>query len=113
MSGLPLVAIKTLVDSRIPSIIAEGDALVAKAVTVTANNVVYRAAKSSRVRTGNMRGGWQQQAIDRHTRRVFNDVHYTIYNEYGTIYMSAQPMLGPAIELETPLFHNRVRLAYR
>lgn len=106
-----MIAVQAIVRSRIPEIIAVGDAQVARAVGVTANNVQYLAASLSRVDTGNMRGGWQVDG-GRFQKRVFNNVHYTVYHEYGTIYMSAQPMLGPAVEHELPLFVERVRLAY-
>lgn len=106
-----ITGVQAIVRSRIPTIIATGNERVARAVAITANNVQYLAASLSRVDTGNMRGGWQVDGT-MFAKRVFNNVHYTIYNEYGTIYMSAQPMLGPAVEHELPLFHERVRLAY-
>ncbi len=106
-----ITRVQAIVKSRIPEIIAVGDARVARAVGVTANNVQYLAASLSRVDTGNMRGGWQVSG-GKFTKRVFNNVYYTIYHEYGTIYMSAQPMLGPAVDHELPLFADRVRAAY-
>lgn len=106
-----ITGVQTIVKSRIPEIIATGNEKVAAAVGITANNVQHLAMSASRVDTGNMRGGWQVDGT-RFAKRVFNNVHYTIYNEYGTIYMSAQPMLGPAVDQELPLFHERIRLAY-
>jgi HK97 gp10 family phage protein len=44
---------------------------------------------------------------------VFNPVQYTVYNEYGTIYMSAQPMLRPAIEEVRPQFEKELAALYR
>lgn len=52
----------------------------------------------SRVATGNMRAGWQGMMVSANEGVVFNLVSYTIFNEYGTVYMSAQPMLRPAVE---------------
>ncbi len=106
-----MIGFATIVRSRIPHIIAASDALVAEAVAVTANNIRFEAARRSRYDTGNMRGGWQVDGT-KYEKRVFNNVHYTIYNEYGTVRMSAQPMLGPAIDQELPLYHERVRRAY-
>lgn len=106
-----ITTVHAIVKSRIPTIIAVGNERVAAAVAITANNVQYIAAHLSRVDTGNMRGGWQVSG-GRFAKRVFNNVHYTVYHEYGTIYMSAQPMLGPAIEAELPKFQQRVRAAY-
>lgn len=104
-------SVHAIVRSRIPQIIATGNERVATAVAVTANNVHYTAAMLSRVDTGNMRGQWQVDGT-KYEKRVFNNVYYTIYHEYGTIYMSAQPMLGPAVEQELPHFQKRIAQAY-
>jgi HK97 gp10 family phage protein len=65
-----------------------------------AGRIVDEAQRRSRVRTGTMRDGWTAERTGAYEYTVFNDVPWTVYNEYGTRYMSAQPMLGPAVELE-------------
>lgn len=107
-----MIGYTTILKSRIPEIIAVGDAKVAEALAVTANNILYTCVALSRVDTGNMRAGWETQQQSKFSHIVFNNVHYTIYNEYGTVHMAPQPMLGPAIEQELPLLLQRVRAAY-
>lgn len=43
---------------------------------------------------------------------VANEVEHTIYNEFGTINMTAQPMLTPSVEEATELFHRAMAQAY-
>lgn len=74
--------------------------------------VVQIAKDNSRVDTGRMQKGWSRQKIGKGKRggyRIFNTVPYTIYNEYGTIKMSAQPMLGPAMKQVESSIPSRVR----
>lgn len=55
------------------------------------------AQRRSRVDTGAMRDGWHvEPAGDGFI--VANDVDYAIYNEFGTVHMTAQPMLHPAAD---------------
>lgn len=107
-----MIGYQTILKSRIPEIIAVGDERVDAACEITAFNIQYLAVGNSRVDTGNMRAGWDTAKLGKGKYVVFNNVHYTIYNEYGTVYMSPQPMLGPAIEHELPKFLERVRAAY-
>jgi HK97 gp10 family phage protein len=58
------------------------------------------AKRRSRVDTGRMRDAWDKEQTGPGEWTVFNDVDYTIYNEFGTVHMSAQPMLSPALEEE-------------
>lgn len=60
------------------------------------------AARRSRVDTGEMRDGWRWEATGRGTGQLINEVDHTVYNEYGTRNMSAQPMARPAFEEEAP-----------
>lgn len=52
----------------------------------------------SRVRTGQMREGWHAFNVSPYAYELSNAVPWTVFNEFGTIHMSAQPMLGPAME---------------
>lgn len=94
-------------------------------IIVTANSRTYaaldwaaeeieRIAKGySRVDTGAMRGGWTWEVVLNGAGRViYNPIHYTVFHEYGTIYMDAQPMLKPAIEEVMPQFIDRVQKAW-
>jgi hypothetical protein len=99
--------------SRIPEIIdgaeAGADIIVAKA----AHDIELGCKRRSRVDTGTMRAGWQSREAPGEGWFVFNEVYYTVYNEYGTIYMSAQPMLRPSIEEVRPRFEKELAALYR
>lgn len=75
--------------------------------------IEVRAKAHSRVLTGLMRGGWQHMVMGPYEGMVFNLISYTIYNEFGTIHMSAQPMARPAVEETRASFEADVRAAYR
>lgn len=89
---------------------AEGGA--ALAVKHCLENIETKAKGHSRVDTGNMRGGWQHQMTGMMEGIVINLVEYTVYNEFGTIFMSAQPMLQPAIEESTEPFVRELAGVY-
>jgi len=126
---MPFLNIITRSKSRIPEVMAVGGKKTAEAVEITAHNIQTIAALKSRFQYGNMRAGWDAEEVDgsieiggrpvevdfgEHNSawRVFNNVEYTIYNEFGTVYMTAQPMLAPAIEMERPEFERRLKEAW-
>jgi HK97 gp10 family phage protein len=75
-------------------------ALVAETIVVVRDS----AKAHSRVDTGEMRDGWTaEQTSDTHGT-VYNDVPHTVFNEYGTVKMTAQPMIHPAIDEAKPAF---------
>lgn len=52
-----------------------------------------------RVDTGAMKGGWRLAQIGAGVWIVYNTQFYAIFHEYGTRYLSASPMLEPAVEV--------------
>jgi hypothetical protein len=52
----------------------------------------------SRVDTGAMKAGWTAFNTSPYEYELANSVPHTIFNEYGTYKMSAQPMATPAVE---------------
>lgn len=78
------------------------------AVRETIAEVRDEAARRSRVATGEMRDGWTAEMTGPSEGTVFNDVPHTIFNEVGTVNMTAQPMLTPAIDSARPRFTARV-----
>lgn len=78
------------------------------AVRDTASEIRDEAAQRSRVETGEMRDGWTMQMIGPTEATVFNNVPHTVFNEYGTVNMTAQPMLTPAVDHATPRLTTRV-----
>lgn len=79
------------------------------AVAATLEEIRAEAARRSRVDTGQMRDGWAVTMDSPTSGTVLNEVPHTIYNEWGTVHMSAQPMLTPAVANAKP--HLTTRLA--
>lgn len=97
-------------ESRIPQIIAVAEAETQGATLRTAQLMVRVAKDRSRVESGSMKGGWQyRKAPQSKTYEVFNPVTHTVFNEYGTIYMAAQPMLTPAMEVARMTYPAEIR----
>ena len=47
------------------------------------------------------------------TRIISDKVHYGVYQEFGTIYISARPTGGPAVEDERPIFLKAWKALFR
>jgi HK97 gp10 family phage protein len=103
-----MIAQKTTLKSRLPAVISGAEANAALAVKKTCERIETRAKARSRVDTGNMRAGWQHEMTGLMEGIVFNLTEYTVYNEFGTIMMAAQPMLTPAIEESKDEFAQEV-----
>lgn len=98
--------------SRIPEIIIFSEVKARHAVRKAEANIERIAKSHSRVDTGTMRGAWQHESLGSYEGMVFNIVNYAIFNEYGTVNMSAQPMLRPAVEESRGEFERDLREAY-
>jgi hypothetical protein len=99
-------------ESRFPAIIAGAEANASVAVDRTCERIDERAREHSRVASGMMRDGWQHQMVGQFEGIVFNLVEWTVYNEYGTINMPAQPMMQPAIEESRDEFVDELAAGY-
>lgn len=84
----------------------------------TASSVVSRAGEHSRYDTSpgrekeqrpHMRDEWTAEAETDTRWIVYNPVDYTIHNEFGTVNMTAQPMLHPAMDEEKPIFAAKLK----
>lgn len=95
--------------SRIPDIVARSEAGAAAAVERAGLRVEAGAKARARVRTGFMRGEIQWHSHGPFEGEVIAGADYTIYNEYGTRYMSAQPMFVPAAEDAREAFVREIR----
>lgn len=82
-----------------PTILRQMPNRARNATKESANRIAIAAARRSRVRTGRMRSEWVARHYDDHSE-VTNPVPYTVFNEFGTYKMSAQPMLVPSVEEE-------------
>ncbi len=64
-----------------------------------------------RVESGDMKDGWELVALGDGVWMVYNTQFYTIFHEFGTIFIPASPMLVPAVEAlrnNLPSFWERV-----
>jgi len=98
--------------TRIPAIILVSQRKVERAVRRAEARMERGAKKRSRVDTGTMRGGWESEPLGKFEGIVMNKVSYTIYHEYGTSKMPAQPMLRPSLEEVQPQFEAEMRAAW-
>lgn len=98
--------------SRLPAIIARSGPGVEAAVDLTLRRVRDGARRRARVDTGEMRRKLQDRKTGRFSGVVEGLADHTIFNEFGTRYMSAQPMLVPAAEENRQAFRRMVREAW-
>ncbi len=74
--------------------------------------MVEIAKENSRVDTGDMQKGWNRSKIGTGRNggwRIYNTVPYTVHHEFGTVKMSAQPMLGPAMDEVSQMIPEEAR----
>lgn len=84
--------------TEIPRLVDESPAKGRVVVETVCALVTTRSMGHSRVDTGLMRSEWKFDVHETELEGiVFNLIRYAVYNEYGTRYMSAHPMLRPAI----------------
>lgn len=98
--------------SKLPWIITQTDRRVQSIIEGTLLSIEEEAKARSRVDTGQMRAGWTAQMTGKHEGVVFNLVQHTIFNEYGTVNMPAQPMLAPAVEGHEEAMLQAIKDAY-
>jgi DNA integrity scanning protein DisA with diadenylate cyclase activity len=79
----------------------------ARVVAQTSLEIEEGAKRRSRIRTGTMMRGWRVVFDDPVHAVIGNPVPYTIYNEFGTRHVAAQPMLIPEVEIARPKFRER------
>src|SRR5690348_12707862 len=89
-----------------PEIARSARPKVARQIKRSLDRVTQGAKDRSRVDTGEMRDGWHVEMENDLSGAVVNEVPHTIFNEYGTRKMSAQPMIRPAIEAEREDFEQ-------
>ncbi len=89
------------VRSRIPQLTAAANALAAAATAKAAHDMVAIAQTKARVDTGNMKNSINAQG-EGTKWAVHSPAEYSVFNEYGTSKMGAQPFMTPAAEQVKP-----------
>jgi HK97 gp10 family phage protein len=74
------------------------------ALAASLTRVQEGASRRSRVDTGELRDSWAVAFTGPTDGEVFSDSDHAVYNEFGTVNMTAQPMLRPAIDEERPRY---------
>lgn len=82
--------------------------VIKKAVATTTPQLPKLPQARSRVRTGRMFKSWQAENLGLRIRVASEGVAYTVYNEFGTSKMSAQPMLQPSVPEMVVLLSNAI-----
>lgn len=96
MAGL--VGVRVKVDTRkLDGVIQKLPGAANKATEMVADEIVVRARPLARVDTGEMRDSIQKFGSGAHWAATATAAH-SIYNEFGTRFMSAQPFMRPAAE---------------
>lgn len=80
-----------------------------RAIKKAGFDMVAGAQERSRVDSGAMKDAWQFEMESELVGVVFNTVEHSIYNEFGTYKMAAQPMIRPAVEQVGPSFEAAMR----
>lgn len=86
--------------------------LTRRAVESTVFAIEAGAGMRARVDTGAMRAGLQGEMTGPYEGRVVGHAAHTVFNEFGTRHMAAQPMLVPAAEEAAPVFRRLLREAW-
>lgn len=63
----------------------------------------------ARVDTGNMKGSIQSESHGPYLNVVYIGAAYGAHHEYGTVRMSAQPMIRPAADIVRPQFVRAIQ----
>lgn len=86
-------------------------------IRTTAQRIQNSARRRARVRTGEMRGSIKAQIEKNGLSATISptrpDGWKFHFHEFGTVKMSAQPMLTPAFEEERPKFESGIKAIYR
>lgn len=100
---------RSVLISRLPAVAAQLGQRASDAVEKAGRDIEAGAKARARVDTGYMKGAIDWTPEDPYRGEVVAGADYTIYNEFGTSSMPAQPMLVPATEDARPGFEAAIR----
>lgn len=100
--------------SRIPEITSQASLAAQRAVELAGQEIEFEARQRARKDTGDMAAGIEwKPAKGGMSGRVVGKDFKTHWHEYGTVNMSAQPMLIPAVEHARAAFLADMRRVFR
>jgi HK97 gp10 family phage protein len=94
--------------SNLSKIAAQARHLAAEALKETGEDIADLTKQLAPVKTGRLRDSYRVEVVDESTVRVGSDVDYSVYQEYGTVNMAAQPHLTPAFMQSEATFKARL-----
>lgn len=92
------------VSNRLPTLPGKLQKGARALVQETATEVRDGAKARSRVDTGEMRDSWVSAMVGDTEAEVTNATPQAVFNEWGTVHMSASPMAHPAADAARPGF---------
>jgi hypothetical protein len=109
MAGLKVSV--TVTSNKLPALAAAYPQRAGREVRTALLNIEAGCKQRSRVDSGAMRAAWGSAMTGPTEGEVSNPLDYTVYNEFGTVNMPAQPMAHPAADAEKPGFEARIAKA--
>ena len=101
--------LRVKVTNKFPQVSRMIEDNVADITAKAALDIEGQAKARARVDTGHMRGAIEAEKQTPWQWTVTGYADYTVYNEFGTYKMSAQPMFVPALELIGPKYLAALR----
>lgn len=104
------ISVKIKVTSHVGRVTGLAHDRARDAVAKAAADIEAQAKARAPVDTGLLKNSINQPLTDDPLRRVVESpVHYSVYQEYGTHKMPAQPYMTPAVEFVKPSFEAAMR----
>lgn len=107
------MSVTVTVRSRVPVYTAAALVKVGLAVTKATFDTEALAKARAPVDTGYLRSAITGRMVGKTEGEVVSNADYSIYQEFGTYKMSAQPFMVPALEQVLPAFESAVKGALR
>jgi HK97 gp10 family phage protein len=98
-----------IVYNNFPKIAANLEPRVGKAVAKAALDIEAKAKSAAPVDTGNLKNSIQASEVGPTHWRVTAGADYSLYVEMGTVFMAAQPFMGPAVDQVIPVLTQAIR----
>ena len=103
------MSVRIKVDSKIPQLTESVRRKAQAAIAKTASDIEAQAKARAPVDTGLLKNSINERGEGDLRHIVESPVHYSIYQEFGTRKMAAQPYMVPAVEFVKPSFEMAMR----
>ena len=103
------MSVRIKVDSKIPQLTESVRRKAQAAIAKAASDIEAQAKARAPVDTGLLKNSINEREEGDLRHIVESPVHYSIYQEFGTRKMAAQPYMVPAVEFVKPSFEMAMR----